>query len=105
MFLLLEIGGQGPSMNDVFEYFEHQRTSVGLQDSGFVMIVTMTGMGMTVIMMATTAAEEGNACDVYYQSEHSNCDGFIEVNRNRPHEARKSHVADEERVHGEDDTG
>ena len=29
MFMLLEIGGQGPSMNDVFEYFEHQRTSVG----------------------------------------------------------------------------
>jgi hypothetical protein len=43
----------------------------------------MTKIGMTVIMMATTAAEEENACDVYYQSEHSNCDGFIEANRNR----------------------
>ena len=29
MFVLLEIGGQGPSMNDVSEYFEHQRTSAG----------------------------------------------------------------------------
>jgi len=59
MFVLLEIGGQGPSMNDVFEYFEHQRTSVGLQDSGFIMIVTMTGMGM---ILSLNAVVEPGCC-------------------------------------------
>ena len=48
----------------------------------------MTKIGMTVIMMATTAAEEENACDVYYQSEHSNCDGFIDANKPLPYPKR-----------------
>ena len=41
---------------------------------GFVMIVVVTGMGMTVIMMMAAAAEEENAGDVDYQSEHGNGD-------------------------------
>lgn len=70
------------------EYFEDQRTCVGLKLVGLFMIVAMTDMGMTVIMMMTTAAEEENACDIDNQSEHSNWDRFIEANRNRPYEAR-----------------
>lgn len=43
------------------EYFEKQRASVGLEAVRFVVIVVMIRVGMTVMMVVTSATKKQNA--------------------------------------------
>src|SRR6478672_5893057 len=70
---------------------------------GSIMIGVVARMGMAVIVMMTAPAEEQNARDIHYQSEHCNWDRLIEANRNGPDKAPEGFVADEERDHRKHD--
>ena len=67
-------------------------------------LMTMTVfVTLTVFMTVVAAAEQEDARHIDDQAQHRNRNGFVEIDRNRPDQALRRLIGDQDRDHGEDD--